>query len=112
MSTCSRCGCAVYVRSGDGWDDDTDLCYDCLRSDNASLTMEVERLQAIVDRLQKDADGLPVVGDEGRLWSRSYYECRLSEPLSVTVRPAYVGSSWCKIGDCHKTREAAEAARE
>ncbi|MCK9569377.1 hypothetical protein M0R72_10605 [Candidatus Pacearchaeota archaeon] len=35
MSTCSRCGCAVYVRSGDGWDDDTDLCYDCLRTSEA-----------------------------------------------------------------------------
>jgi hypothetical protein len=22
MSTCTRCGCGVYVRSGDDWDED------------------------------------------------------------------------------------------
>lgn len=31
MSTCAKCDCAVTVRNGCDWDDEEDLCDDCVR---------------------------------------------------------------------------------
>lgn len=62
MATCSRCRQSVYVRSGDDWDDDVDLCGDCLADEVTRLRAELERLQEFV--CEEDYESIQRVLDE------------------------------------------------
>jgi len=65
-----------------------------------AVANEVHRLQAIVDKLPKTADGVPVVpGDIA--YTTDGRSMRINTSASGHV-----------ISDCYSTREAAEAAKE
>lgn len=74
----------------------------------ASLKIEVEQLRAIVDKLPKTADGVPVVPGPRTLWEW----CSLrSEAREVRpVNPAYQNEG-IDFSGYYSTREAAEAAK-
>jgi hypothetical protein len=80
---------------------------------------EVEHLQAIVDKLPKTKDGVPVVPcPTTRLWyihpgSRLVYE-RTYEADLEDARTHHSGEdvAWLGVRDCYSTREAAQAAKE
>jgi len=98
-----------------GWYNDEDFC----RAYNTAVQLadEVERLRAIVDKLPKTADGVPVVPGM-TLWDSIW----LGRPFGVqqlsVFCPNASRSEWmCNEGEvdvsqCYSTRAAAEAAGE
>jgi hypothetical protein len=70
----------------------------------AELQTEIERLRAIVDRLPKTADGVPIAPGQG-VWT--WFPDR-SQPETVTLQR--IGACGVYAG-CYSTREAAEKAR-
>ena len=67
---------------------------------------ELERLRAIVDKLPKTADGVPVVPGLDNVWVKNGPNVRPSESMT-TWRLLQVRRSYC-----YSTREAAEAAKQ
>jgi hypothetical protein len=79
-------------------------------------TAQVERLRAIVDKLPKTADGVPVVPMmEVWFWNDADYidsahaytfsQQRHKVPISILTE-----WGWVRVAHCYSTREAVEAA--
>ncbi len=91
-------------------------------SDVRQLISEIERLQAIVDKLPRTADGAPVAP------GMDVYFCGMDDPRSMRTETIdSVAWTWKGVwlcwrdsplkpgrmpSDCYSTREAAEAARK
>ena len=69
---------------------------------------EIERLRAIVDKLPKTADGVPVVPGM-KLFFLCPFENRITSDQVFQDRPE-VGGMTIEVSNCYSTREAAEAA--
>jgi hypothetical protein len=65
MSECSKCGELIYVPAGLDFDDEVDLCHDCLVDQVATLTEEVATLEAEHTADQKEL--LAALENNGRL---------------------------------------------
>ena len=85
-----------------------------------TLAAEVRRLQAIVDRLPKDASGRPV-GPGDRVWvlllnhpeEMSVWEFFAYDyPAQTRIWSVQTAVGEYRLLDCYPTREAAEAARK
>jgi hypothetical protein len=81
-----------------------------LRSDLARMTLERDQLQAIVDKLPKTADGVPMVPGYDQVYLAMRGDDGTLHSLSKTA------ATWrlldLRAKDCYSTREAAEAAKE
>lgn len=78
---------------------------------------EIERLQAIVNRLPKDAEGNPVTPECELVATHYQHICQPRRVCEIRAGGwRFYGSSWYEQGDknrlCYRTREAAEAARK
>ncbi|MCP4410897.1 MAG: hypothetical protein GY807_24790 [Gammaproteobacteria bacterium] len=67
---------------------------------------EIERLQAIVDKLPKTADGVPMTP-----YADYYFPGSVDEIGFYTISNGHSGGLWYAF-DLYSTREAAEAASE
>lgn len=74
-------------------------------SERRALCDEIERLRAIVGRLPKTSDGVPVLPGD-----RMFCRCGMGPAKEVLVPPQAPIDS--VFPGCYSTREAAEAARE
>ena len=114
---CRSCHCSMYVPGGmDPLDEDVRYCDSCAAD-------EIERLRAIVARMAKTADGVPIVLGQTELWARDDYDdppkvFRLGTAFALTVGvamgPPKVMAGQSRFVDCdqtYSTREAAEKAR-
>lgn len=94
---------ARLTGSRNGWEDDAKLY--CQNAEHANA--KLAELQAVVDRLDKTRDGVPVIytGDvhDEPLW---WCDCGT---LKITFA---AGTSGPLVSDCWSTREAAEQAKE
>ena len=94
-----------------------------LEAENAELRAEVEKLQAIVDTLPKDAEGNTVIpstcsmchprrpeDDLCEWWQDADGEWFAEDHVSYSVGGLKHYAK--KVSECYKTREAAEAAKE
>jgi hypothetical protein len=77
---------------------------------------EMERLQAIVDRLPKTADGVHVIPGEDTVWHPDMIDC--DGELHAMALDIDHGAAWWRLPNqrypiekCCSTREAAEKAR-
>jgi hypothetical protein len=97
-------------------DEEHTMCWSCLYTKN-------ERLQKIVDRLPKTADGIPIVLCETELW--------WLPPSYISTTPFFLGKCFCitygyamtqayvmceqgcqqLLSECYSTPEAAEKAK-
>lgn len=88
------------------------------------LVIEIERLRAIVDKLPKTADGIPIALCETELW--------WLPPSYISTAPFFLGKCFCitygyamtqayvtceqgcqqPLSECYSTPEAAEKARK
>ncbi len=75
--------------------------YQCLRNQNTSL-------QAVVDKLPKTADGVPIV-PQMQIWYRFNDTIHEDMVLGLTAEVAW--SHLIAWNDCYSAREAAEAAK-
>jgi hypothetical protein len=88
----------------------------CAHQLQSSACKRIERLQAIVNRLPKTADGVPItLGDD--LWSndsRGTFEWCVTEIHTHDVCGKFHGAPCVfeQYGNCYSTREAAEKARK
>ena len=91
-----------------GWVEESGYAHDC----RAVLHKEIERLQAIVDRLPKTADGVPVVPYVSVVWANPMYFGHVI-PKHVNDDGAIwlCGNGGPPVSQCYSTPEAAEAAR-
>lgn len=80
-------------------------CSEC-RDLQERAAVEIERLQAIVDRLPKTADGVPVAFHQ-ELW---YFDRDSDNPIRLMHTRTL--SYWKIVESCYSTREAAESARK
>ena len=92
--------------------------------DAKRLTDELRRLEAIVDKLPKTADGVRIILGETELYWRppDYLDaqpCHLGKCICITIGTE-LGRCWVfgqtgskqLLENCYSTREAAEAAKE
>ena len=90
-------------------------CPDCMRE---RMQREIDRLQAIVDRLPKTADVVPIVRGM-QLWCVRHADKQIVEQKCLGHDGIYVSARYPKTRStwwwgeqmCYSTREAAEKAR-
>jgi hypothetical protein len=68
---------------------------------------EIERLRAIVDRLPKTKDGVPIIPCVDSVWHPDFTGSGTAKECGRAYWACYMR----KIDECYSTREAAEAAR-
>jgi len=101
---CAYCGCWILRSNSKPDADGQPICVDlCVSGSGCRYMAEIDRLEAIVDKLPKTADGVPVTpGLE--LWT---VHSGTGLPYSITVGSVRYGGIY---PDCYSTREAASAA--
>lgn len=92
----------------------------CCACELESKAAEIKRLRAVVGKLPKTADGVPVVPGVDRVFWMGCHPENAGVPLEVAddgyVRfrgnkfQGFVDGALVMVGDCYSTREAAEAA--
>jgi len=106
MAKCSKCS-RPLLRT---------VTWQCLRCGGPGESEVVERLRAIVEKLPKTADGVPVVPGMV-IWPPEFIEDEQGATVKIIARDNLTGdmlehgTSLLWIGKCYSTREAAEAAR-
>lgn len=97
-----------------------ETCQTWHRDQISELLDEIERLQAIVDRLPKKADGVPIVPDRKVFPLHPIDDPEFSEDddyatCVLMLRDNLTGETFSKDewipGKCYSTREAAEATK-
>lgn len=76
-----------------------------------AATKEIERLQSIVDKLPKTADGVPVT-PRMQVWCKTPVGGveALKLPHANSEESIRSGFGWVRLYQCYSTREAAESA--
>jgi hypothetical protein len=91
----------MVVRGFDG------EAYDRNIRELAEARAEIERLHAIVDRLSKTKDGVPIIPCVDSVWHPDFTGSGTAKECGRAYWACYMR----KIDECYSTREAVEAAR-
>jgi hypothetical protein len=83
------------------------------QTDGDCCVGEIERLRAIVDKLPKTADGVPLTGEYMTVWHIDAISKRAKSTQARLVFHGPTNGVWeVLVGGLYSTRAAAEAAEE